>query len=315
MGYSGRYHAASLAAVFLALAVGILIGVGFGSDIISGTAADLEQSLESDLEQARADVGDLEAELQAEREFEQAVYPAIVGGRLESRRIALVGFGGASPELVADVEQALAGTGGALAEVAIATSPPRLDALAETLSGRRARALTRGDRTALEAFGLDAGRLMVRGGARFDDLRGTLFSRYSGRATGIDAVIVARERPEGLSPPETADSDSLEDGLIAGLRSVQIPVVGIELSAADPSQVEFFDSTGLSTVDSVDLLSGKVALVFALAGAEGNFGIKETADSLLPELIEGDPPTAEVPADVEPGPPAGNGADSAQRGR
>ena len=28
MGYSARYHAASLAAVFLALAVGILIGAG-----------------------------------------------------------------------------------------------------------------------------------------------------------------------------------------------------------------------------------------------------------------------------------------------
>jgi len=30
MGYSGRYHAASLAAVFIALAIGILIGVGLG---------------------------------------------------------------------------------------------------------------------------------------------------------------------------------------------------------------------------------------------------------------------------------------------
>ena len=49
MGYSARYHAASLAAVFLALAVGILVGVGFVSDVVSGTAEDLEQSLKSDL--------------------------------------------------------------------------------------------------------------------------------------------------------------------------------------------------------------------------------------------------------------------------
>ena len=35
MGYSARYHAASLAAVFLALAVGILIGVGLGDNVVS----------------------------------------------------------------------------------------------------------------------------------------------------------------------------------------------------------------------------------------------------------------------------------------
>ena len=42
MGYSARYHVASLAAVFLALAVGILIGVGFGSDVLKGLTDDLE---------------------------------------------------------------------------------------------------------------------------------------------------------------------------------------------------------------------------------------------------------------------------------
>lgn len=305
MGYSARYHAASLAAVFLALAVGILIGVGFGSDIISGTAADLEQSLEADLEQARADVGELEAELEDELAFEHAVYPAIVANRLRGRKIALVGLGGASMELIADAEAALAATGATLAEVAIAGSPPRLEALAGTRSGRRARGLARGDQDELEAFGVDAGRLMVRGGPRFDELRGTLFSRYSGRPSGIDGVMIVRERPTDLSPRDTATSDSLEDGLIAGLRSARVPVVGIELSAADPSWIESFDSAGLSTVDSVDRLSGKVALVFALAGAEGNFGVKASADSLLPELLEGGPRRVEPPPTAGQSAPAG----------
>jgi hypothetical protein len=49
--------------------------------------------------------------------------------------------------------------------------------------------------------------------------------------------------------------------------------------------VGLFDDQGLSSVDSIDLVSGKVALVFALAGADGSFGVKETADSLLPDLL------------------------------
>ena len=43
MGYSGRYHAASLAAVFVALAIGILIGVGLGHKVVSGTTKNLAQ--------------------------------------------------------------------------------------------------------------------------------------------------------------------------------------------------------------------------------------------------------------------------------
>jgi hypothetical protein len=37
LGYSARYHAASLVAVFLALAVGILIGAGLGDNLVSDT--------------------------------------------------------------------------------------------------------------------------------------------------------------------------------------------------------------------------------------------------------------------------------------
>ena len=54
MGYSGRYHAASLAAVFLALAIGILIGVGPRAQRrLRRRTKDLEQSLKSDLASAR----------------------------------------------------------------------------------------------------------------------------------------------------------------------------------------------------------------------------------------------------------------------
>ncbi len=66
-------------------------------------------------------------------------------------------------------------------------------------------------------------------------------------------------------------------------------MVAVERRDTAPSTVPFFDEQGISTVDSVDLTSGKVALVFALLGAQGNYGVKETADSLLPELLRAEP--------------------------
>ena len=40
-----------------------------------------------------------------------------------------------------------------------------------------------------------------------------------------------------------------------------------------------------ATVDDVDATAGKVAMVFALLGANGDFGVKDSADRLLPELL------------------------------
>jgi hypothetical protein len=287
MGYSARYHAASLAAVFLALAVGILVGVGFGSDIVTGTAEDLEGSLEGDLDAARERIEGLEGDLEGEREFQRTIYPTVVGETLRGDQVALVGLGGLSAEVIQDVEDALGPSGAEIAEVAVVKLPPDLDALARTLEGRRrSRALSRGEPEELEALGVDAARLLVHGGSRFDELRGTLLGRYSGEAGGIDAVLVVRERPDDLEPGQEATTDELENGLAAGLRSLGVPAVGVERSDTDPSTVEFFDSRGLTTVDSVDRVSGKVAMVFALCGAQGTFGAKQSADALLPDLLE-----------------------------
>ena len=59
------------------------------------------------------------------------------------------------------------------------------------------------------------------------------------------------------------------------------------MTSADPGH-------HLSTVDNLDFVSGQVAMVFALVGAEGNFGVKGTADRLLPDLLTPSPglPTA-----------------------
>jgi Copper transport outer membrane protein, MctB len=285
MGYSARYHAASLAAVFIALAVGILIGVGFGSDVVNGTADDLENSLQADVEHYRNEASDLERELSSERDFEQTIYPTVVSEHLHGQRVAVIGLGGLGPEVSADIESALGPSGAKVAEIAVVNEPPSLDQLASTLDDRKARALARGDTDAIDAFAEDAGRRLVFGGPRFDDLRGTLLGRYSGRPNGIDTVIVVSQRPEELDPDQATATDHLEHGILSGLLSTARPVVGVEQTSTDPSTIPFFASEGTSSVDDVDRTAGQVALVYALAGANGHFGVKDSADSLLPDLL------------------------------
>jgi hypothetical protein len=286
MGYSARYHAASLAAVFLALAVGILIGVGFGSDVVSGTAEELEESLEADLDEAGQQIDDLEAQLETERQFGEAVAPAIVANRLRGREIAILALGELETEIANDIRSAVESAGGTVQEIAVVREPPDTGAAADALRERDRRNAPRG--TALARAAELAGRAFVLGGDRFAELRSALFGRYSGEPGDIDGVVIVRARPEELSPRDAADTDRLEDGILEGIASVGPPgprIVGVERTDTDPSSIEFFTDRGAPSVDNADELPGRVALVYTLDGAEGAFGVKETADALLPDLL------------------------------
>src|SRR5688572_32008642 len=118
MGYSSRYHVASLAAVFIALAIGILIGAALGSDVVSGTAENLEEDLREDLDQVRAENADLREEVAFEQGFAAQIAPAVVADRLAAREIALIGLGDIdTATLSADTEDALAPAGAELPAV------------------------------------------------------------------------------------------------------------------------------------------------------------------------------------------------------
>ena len=285
MGYSSRYHAASLAAVFLALAIGILIGVNFGDDVVSGTAESLEESLQTDLEDARAEADELDAELQAERDFSEAAYPALVAGRLREDNIGLVALGGLPSQVVEDVEAMLDPTGAQLTHVSVVRAPPDTQALAEALQGTDYDRVDR-DTQQLEDLGRALGRQLVSGGGELlDEVREQFLVRESGSEAGLDGIIVVRDAPGDLTGDESASAETLEGGVLEGIADAEPPAVGVERADTDPSAIALFDAHGIATSDSVDLVSGRVAAVFVLLGADGNFGVKDSADQLLPDLL------------------------------
>jgi Copper transport outer membrane protein, MctB len=288
MGYSSRYHVASLAAVFIALAIGILIGAALGSDVVSGTAENLEEGLSEDLDQVRADNAALQEELDSEVRFSERLAPAVMADRLAAQEIGLIGLGDIdTATLRDDLNGALVPAGARLTQVGSLQEPRDTDALIDALLTDQQRGEPQDEQFGLAAE--RAGRLLAGRGDLEEDLREMLMSEYSGNPEGLDAVVLARARPDDLSAREEANMDELETGVIRGLLDAGVRVVGAEREDTDPSSIEFFDEQGLATVDSIDQLPGKVALVLALDGAEGNFGVKDTADSLLPDLIEPSP--------------------------
>jgi hypothetical protein len=284
MGYSGRYHATSLIAVFLALAIGILIGAEFGGDALTNTRKNLEASLVNNLQDARSKSDELSGQLGRSNEFADRVYPVLTRDRLQGRRIAIVALGGLPGEDTAAVEDALGPTGAKLVGVGVVREPVDLNGLAGDLAKTRFADVKRNPDT-LTALGAGLGRQLVLGGTLPEVVRGHLFSRASGNFGGLDGVIVVRDQPQDMGPVQRAAAGSFESGLMSGITGTRIPAVGIETSTAEPSSISFFQGNDLSSVDDVETSAGQVALVFSMLGAEGSFGVKGSADRLLPDLL------------------------------
>ncbi|HEX6206577.1 MAG TPA: copper transporter [Solirubrobacterales bacterium] len=284
MGYSARYHATSLIAVFIALAIGILIGAEFGGDALTNTRRDLERSLVGNLQDARAQVNDLNGDLNKSNEFAQRVYPVLTRDRLEGRRYAILALGGLPSDITGEVEEALAPTGGRLVGVGVVREPVDVNGLAEDLAKTRFADL-RTNSEALTELGTGLGRQLMLGGELPDVVRGHLFSRASGGFGGLDGVIVVRDQPEEMGQAQDAKTDEFEEALASGITATRVPAVGVETATDDTSNVSFFQSNGMASVDDIDLTAGQLAMVFALLGADGSFGVKGSADQLLPDLL------------------------------
>lgn len=288
MGYSGRYHAASLAAVLIALAIGILIGIGLADDVVSTASQGLEDSLRSERDAANDRVEELQTEIDTERQFSDAAYPALVGARLQRQRVALIQLGEAPKDTANGAIDAIDAAGGSLASVSSISLPPDVGALIDA-AGRRF-ASARRDPAALERLGEAIGRRLIGGSPLIESLKPDLFTSFSGSLEGVTRVVVIRQPPDDLDAAAQEQNDAFENGLLEGIDGAAEATVGVEVTSTDPTTLGPFSDLGIPTVDHLDIPAGKVAMVYALIGAEGDFGTKDAATSFLPELLRAPAP-------------------------
>lgn len=298
MGYSARYHAASLTAVFLALAIGILIGSQVGGEVLNNTRKDLESSLTGDLTEARSQIDELETEQGWANDFGNGVLPALTENQLAGDRVGLVGLGSLPSEITDSVDAAIQRTGAELTAVGVIRQPPDTLSLSESLAGTKLAAVDQNPEL-LGDYGLLVGRQLIRGGRVLTLTQGDLLSQSSGQFGDLDALIFYRADPSDIDPEMTDEVEALDVGLVNGADSTVAQVVGVEQVGTDPSSVGFFDDQSITSVDNIDQPAGKVSLVYAIAGAEGSFGVKGSSDRLLPELLAPLPPAKQAKSQTQ----------------
>ena len=272
-----RYHVASLAAVFIALIIGILVGVGLaGSGVTSKAdlrAAKLQnERLAASLAQAHAQNKDLS---RIQKEF-QLAYPALMANRLAGMNVAVLFVGQKDDGILGAIDKTL-GDAGAAPPVRIRALKVPIDAQAiDTVLFKHAAYVKYVGDDKLGTLGRALAGEFTLGGATplWTLLNSKLVLERSGLAASrADAVIVVRN----VKPQQDGTARFLT-GLLGGLGTSGTPVVGVEETQTQPSAVPAFHHRGLSSVDDIDQLVGRFALALLLSGAvHGQYGLKDTA--------------------------------------
>jgi hypothetical protein len=283
-----RYHALSLAAVLFALAVGVLIGVAIGdSNLVSSARDGIVQNLRSEVSDSQHKTNELGGELTSEEALAGDLYPIAVHGLLSGRSIGLVFLGRSSDKVNEFVRDAVTQAGGDLKTVVAVREPLDLPGLQTQAAGTQYTALA-SDPALVKKFGVRMGEQLVGEGQLLGRVQTHLLSSYDGEFGKLEGLVVMRGEPSGMNAEEAKSAGEFESGLIEGVGAKGVPAVGVELSSTQPSQIPWYTTEDMASVDDLDTLAGRAALAFALAGDHGAYGVKPTAtSSLLPHVVGG----------------------------
>lgn len=285
MGPGFKYHVVTVAAIFFALTVGLVIG----SLYVSPQLADRQRRAIDDLRiTLDNDVREQRVVIQRYQDFVQQMMPSLIQRKLAGSGVALVQVGD-SPELLPQIRDTLlAADATILSETTIERDAARPDELLRaTLEPLRAADPT------LPADRAGLARLiatLITGAHPLPDtvleplrraglIRLDRNSDYTRPARTV--ILIGGSREENTLRPENVDAP-----LITELQKLGATVLMCESSEAKFSDIPAYRALNLdvTTIDNADQEIGRCALVFALRGEKGAYGIKETADRVFPPI-------------------------------
>ena len=280
-----RYHVASLAAVFLALVIGILVGVGISDPVDNAKTGLLERevaSLQKQLDQQVQQTGTVAREQDAARSFINQTYPALVRNRLRGKHVAVVYVGSPNGAMPSAVNRTLINADGQQLRLRVMKVPIDAQQIDKMLAAHPEVGKFTGPGR-LEALGRALGAELVLGGDTplwnvFTDA--LVAQQGGGTKDPADGAIVVR-----TAQPQRDGTSRFLQGLYSGLASAGVPAVGVEASDSRPTAIPIYRQAGLSSVDDIDTPAGRLSLALLLAGApSGQYGLKRSADDFLPSL-------------------------------
>ncbi len=305
-----RYHLVSLIAVFLAVALGIIIGTTALNEPIQadieGQVADLEQDKRSLEDQTQQ----LQAQLDAAQTFDEAVAPALVDGTLADASVLLVAANGEIPPETVDavaamIDDAGGSVAGQITLLPAYTDPSTEAALQGYVTGGGLPPgvqLPEADDAGQLVGALLAQVLMIPPGGTEPDP-----TAISSVLAGLSALDVLSQDSDSVAPADYAivlaslaftgaDGAERSGALVDLVTALDVAgsgavVAGNAVSAGETGLVGVIRtdpelSAAISTVDNVNVTPGQISAVLALGqesdGTSGKYGTGEDTQPVPP---------------------------------
>jgi hypothetical protein len=308
-----RYHVISIAACFLALAIGVVLGsVALNGSLLSGLSSQ-KDDLGKQVSDLQAERNALDARLADADSFAGSVGPKVLSGQLDKRSVVLVTTEDARP-VDRDALKQLIGQAGAsvTGEVQLTKAfadPARADQLRQLVTRLQPAGIqfpTAGDPGTLAGALLGSVLLLNKDTAKPQSSVDELAAAMGGLIDGGFVKQSQAVKPAQLAVVLTGAQAS-GDG--AGDKAATIARFATQLDrsgagtvlAGDPGSADGTGAIGvvradtaatsiLSTVDNVDTAAGRITTVLALHeqldGAAGRYGIAGNAQGPAPPVAQ-----------------------------
>ena len=306
-----RYHLVSIVSIFLALAVGIVLGAGPLKEDIGNTLTSEVKNLRADKAALRAELDAAEKGNEARDEFTAASNRTLLANRLAGTTVAVVVLPGAPASLVKSTTDILTYSGariGSQVTVLDAWIDPQKATFRTTLGQQLAsnvgvpvdeNAGDIVDAVLARSIMTKAGATSTGGQAALEGLRTGDLIRYTPDTITPASVAVVISAPISGSNPDVraaqatalsdlaAAIDSAGSGAVLGAASMKQGTTDLT-SVVSTARANGDLSKQLSTVDDIEIPMGQASVVFGLleqeSGKAGHYGLAGDATASFPQL-------------------------------
>lgn len=302
-----RYHVVSLAAVFLALAIGLVVGTSAANGPIADNLKDQYSKVSTDNQQLRDQLDERTSDLNKAGEFAEETAPALLGGKLTGKRVLVLSLEGNGK----DVDKTTAGVSDFLHKAGATvtgtvkltekfTAPASKDQLLDTADASAppgiSGALPTQNSGVDTSAALLAALLVGNTGSAVLDSTHTVLKAYQTQGfLSFDGAFAAPAEAVLMVAGTPSTGKDAKDRATAALAIVSrfeqagklvvggLSVIGVVSSVRGDSALQ----KNVSTVDNLVTAQGQVAAVLALVermkGGTGHYGSGDGASSMLPK--------------------------------
>jgi len=264
-----RYHIVSLVAVFLALALGILLGFSLEKQgLLKKQQERLVESIQKDIDSVRSKNSNLQKQLASQKKFETNILPFLTKDKLKDHVVALVFFDDAKSNILkSGANETLKNAGASVLELSL----NRRSLKKITLNEAQTETFKNSEYKTIDALAVE---LSSTPGTVLGKLQEEESVKLAEDSIPINSAVVFA----GGNKPSLE-----EEALAKALNKNRIKTVFIDKTENEYSKVDQFVKAGIDTVDNIDMVYGKISLVYLLLNSDsGHFGVRPSADKLMP---------------------------------